>query len=56
MDSLRHYLDTPPVPFLDEALEELEAAITNLDLARIRAARKRLAKEWRNADRKENRA
>jgi hypothetical protein len=47
MDALRQYLDSPPAPFLREPLHALQAAIGRLDVSVIRAARHRLAEDWR---------
>ena len=50
MDAMRHYLDTPPVPFLRAVLHDLQAAIGRLDLSVVRAARERLFEDSRKAE------
>lgn len=49
MDSLRHYFDTPPFPFLHDGLQDLQMAIAGLDLSEIRTARQKLTEDWRTA-------
>lgn len=49
MQSLRELLDTPPLPSLGAAHRELEAAIAQLDLTRLRAARQQLRQALRSA-------
>lgn len=49
MECLRELLDTPPLPSLDAAHRQLEAAIAQLDLTRLRAARQQMREALRSA-------
>ena len=42
MEALCRYFDTPPLPPLNDALDELKKAIANIDLSAMRAARDNL--------------
>lgn len=47
MYAMCQYLDTPPAPVLHDALQDLQAAIRQLDLSAVRVARQNLFETWR---------